>query len=245
MIEYYALHDKIFLARLYEKIKTEEFISADLKIHEIVGQFGSEIESVTFDVPLTLPKCVNCVAGCSGYETCTEPELKWMRDFFAEVNKKKKPRKMFTPYTQRCVDAYLNHSFGESFDVQHALGSNLAPLTARAIYISRRLQAPCYETATKVALWRIGQELKVGKSHIKFHKHSVTGDESRKVILSQLSERKGLFIYQQDMKSMVENNHAFEALIAAYMGYLKFINQVEERPEGFPPKEAWVLIPKV
>ena len=28
VIEYYSLHKKIFLARLYEKIKTEEFISA-------------------------------------------------------------------------------------------------------------------------------------------------------------------------------------------------------------------------
>ena len=244
VVEYFPTHKKIFLARLYEKIKTEEFISADLKIHEIVTQFHGDVESVAFDVPLTLPTCVNCRLKCPGYETCSLEQMEWLRDFYNEVNKQKKPKKMFTPYTQRCVEAYIAHGLEENFEIHHALGSNLAPLTTRAQFINRRLQLPSIEVFPRLTIWRLGQELKVAKSHLKFHKHAVGGDESRKVFLQALAERKGVFLYQQDMKAMVENNHAFEAFICAYTGFLKHMKQTETRPSNFPKSEAWIEFPK-
>ncbi len=243
VLEYFPEHKKLFLARLYEKIKTEEFISADLKIHEIIGQYHKEIEYIAFDVPLTLPRCLDCPSKCAGYETCTLPENVWMREFYTKVNKNKKPKKMFTPYTQRCVEAYIAHGLEEPFEIHHALGSNMAPLTARAQYIRRRLEAPQIEVFPRLSVWRIGLDLKVAKSHLKFHKHAVGGDESRKVFLSALSEKKGVFLYQQDVKSMVENNHAFEAFVCAYTAFLKFNKQTEPRPPGFPKSEAWIDFP--
>jgi hypothetical protein len=244
ILEYFPEHKKIFLARLFEKIKTEEIISADLKIHEIITQFGKEVESVAFDVPLTLPKCLRCSLPCPGYEVCNLDEIKWLRNFYQEVNKGKKPKKMFTPYTQRCAESFVSHALEEPFDIHHTLGSNVAPLAARAQFIQRRLDLKCIEVFPKLSVWRLGQKLKVPKSHLRFHKHIVGGDESRKIFLQHLCDREGVFIYQQDLRAMVENNHAFEALICAYTGYLKFLGQTEARPSGFPKKEAWVEFPK-
>jgi hypothetical protein len=120
VIEYFTEHKKIFLARLYEKIKSEESISADLKIHEIVSQYNDDVEYVAFDVPLSLPTCLQCPIKCGGYETCPLPENVWMRDFYAKVNKHKKPKKLFTPYTQRCVEAYIAYALEEPFEIHHA-----------------------------------------------------------------------------------------------------------------------------
>lgn len=244
VIEYFPEHKKIFLARLYEKIRTEEFISADLKIHEIISRFHDEIEYLAFDVPLTLPACLVCKLACPGYETCNEKEMQWLREFYAKVNKGKRPRRMFTPYTQRAAEAYIAHALEESFEIHHALGSNMAPLTARAQFIRRRLKIPAIEVFPKLSVWRIGRELKIAKSHLKFHKHAVGGDESRKIFLQALCEKQGIFIYQQDLKAMVENNHAFEAFICAYTGFLKFMKGTEARPQGFPKHEAWIEFPK-
>jgi len=228
---------------MYEKIRTEEFISADLKIHEIITQFHKDVEFVAFDAPLSLPKCVACPLTCLGYETCTEPEVEWMRQHFAEVHKGKKPKKMFTPYTQRCVEAYIGHSLEEPFEIQHALGANMAPLTARALFLKRRIEVPCVEVYPRLSIWRLGQQMKVAKSHLKFHKHVVGGDESRKVFLQNLVDRKGVFLYQQDLKAMVENNHAFEAFICGYTAFLKFMGQTEQRPAYFPKSENWIEFP--
>jgi hypothetical protein len=244
VVEYFPEQQKIFLARLYEKIKNEESLSADFKLHEIITQFGKEVESVAFDVPLTLPKCLICPIKCAGYETCPLPENKWMRELYQEVSKQKKPKKTFTPYTQRCVEAYIANSLEENFEISHALGSNMAPLTARAQFLKRRLDLPLIEVFPKLSIWRIGQSLKVAKSHLKFHKHVIGGDESRRIFLQALADHRDLFFYQQDFKAMVENNHAFEAFVCAYTGLLKYLKQTEPRPAGFPKTEAWIEFPQ-
>ncbi len=121
----------------------------------------------------------------------------------------------------------------------------MAPLTARAQFIKRRLDLDLIEVFPKLSIWRIGQNLKIGKSHLKFHKHVVGGDESRRIFLQALADRRDLFFYQQDFKAMVENNHAFEAFVCAYTGLLKFLKQTESRPAGFPKTEAWIEFPKI
>ena len=243
MVEYYPDQNRIFLVRLFEKIKNEENLSADEKIHQIISQYINKVESISFDTPLSYPKCVTCKLKCPGFDNCDQTEIEWLRNHYKELNKKRKPKKTFTPYTERCVEAYLGHKLEEKFEIHHALGSNLAPLTARAIFLKRRLKAKLLEVMPQLTVWRLGQKLRVAASHLKYHKHAIGGDESRKVFLRELSERMSVFIYQQDLKSMVENNHAFEAFMCAFTGYLSFQGQTEKRPAQFPKAEAWVEFP--
>ncbi|WP_413558173.1 DUF429 domain-containing protein [Bdellovibrio sp. HCB209] len=242
VVEYYPKHKKVFLSRLVEKIKSDEVHSADFKIHEIIDQYRGEIDSIAFDVPFRFPVCLreNC---CGGIEDCPKPHIKWMWDYTRKLHKKKKPRKLFTPYTQRCVEMYLSSELEEPFILQHAMGANCAPLLARAMYIRRRLEHKCIEVFPKLSVWRIGRSLHVMKSHLLFHKHSVGGDDSRRAILNALSTHNIAFVYDQDVKLMIENNHAFEAFICALTGFLSFKGLTESRPEGFPEEEDWIDFP--
>lgn len=244
VLEYFPKHKKVFLSRLVEKIKSDEVHSADFKIHEIIAQYHSAIEMIAFDVPFRLPNCLNCVNGCAGMEACPAPHVKWMWDYTRKLHKKKKPRKLFTPYTQRCVEMYVSSELEEPFSMQHAMGANTAPLLARAMYLKRRWSIPCVEVYPKLSVWRVGRSLNVMKSHLRFHKHSLGGDESRREILQALSANNIAFVYDQDVKLMIENNHAFEAFICALTVFLKSKGLTESRPAGFPENEDWLEFPR-
>lgn len=243
VLEYYPKHKKVFLSRLVEKIKSDEIHSADFKIHEIIEQYHHEVDLIAFDVPFHLPQCLQCKKTCPGIESCKEPHVQWMWEYTRKLHKKKKPRKLFTPYTQRCVELYMSSELEEPFILQHAMGANTAPLLARAMFIKRRLDTPCVEVFPKLSVWRVGRALNVMKSHLRFHKHSIGGEESRREILQALSTHNVAFVYDQDVKLMVENNHAFEAFICALTAFLKFKGQTEPRPPGFPAGEDWIEFP--
>ena len=95
-----------------------------------------------------------------------------------------------------------------------------------------------------MSLWRIGRSLGVQKSYLRFHKHSISGEEIREAIINHLIDRDIAFIYNQDVKSLVANAYTFDAFICGLTALLKFTNQVEKRPKGFPRGEQWVAIPK-
>ncbi len=245
LIEYFPKQKKIFLSRLFEGIGSEGEVSADLGLHSLIEQIPGPLVSVSFDVALQLPKCVRCKLKCPGYEACKEPEIQWLWQQYRARNSKRKPSRLFTPYTERCVEVYVSESLEEKFHISHALGANMAPLTARAHFITRRLKkTKCLEVMPKVSLWRIGRSLGVQKSHLRFHKHSVSGLESRLAILHRLTELNAAFIYQQDQNVLIDNPQAFDSFLCALTGVLSFRRQCEPRPKSFPAEEAWVEIPK-
>ncbi len=244
VLEYFHSQKRLFLTKVLDRLKTEEAISADLKIHEVLMQYKKPNAFFGFDVPLKLPVCMRCELKCPGYELCEVSEVKWLNTFHKAMNKGKKPKKMPTPYTQRAFDSYLSHGLEISFEVSHALGANAAPLLARAHFISRRLNVEFSEVNTRVAVWRIGNRLKLNKSNLKNHRNSVGGEQSRQLFLSGLIKSECLFLYQQDQKILSESYHAFDAFIVALTLFEKHLNQVELRPDAFPKDADWGLIPK-
>jgi hypothetical protein len=243
-LEYYPEHNKLFLSHLSDKIKSEGDISGDLRLHEEVTHSRMKSELLAFNVPLTLPKCMTCRLKCPGYETCKEKEILWMWDHQRRAESKNPNRKLFTPYTERCVEQYLNTEFEEPFQVQHALGANQAPLTARAHFLLRRLKTKAIEVHPRISLWRIGRSLHIQKSYLKYHKHQVGGDEARLTILKELVRREITFLYEQDVRLMVENANAFDAFMCALTAVLKYRGQCEKKPKDFPRDEGWIEIPK-
>jgi len=244
VIEYYPLQHKIFLSRLFDKVKTEGEISADLQIHRLISQCPPPIESVAFDVPLRMPKCVTCRLKCPGYEVCDEPEILWMWKHFHQQKQLKSPPRLFTPYTERCVEQYLQTQLEETFHLPHSLGANLAPLTARARFLTRRLPVSSIEVFPKLSLWRIGNALHLPKSHLRFHRHWEGGQTSRQIVLSKMMDKNLAFIYDQDVKTLVESPQAFDSFLCALTGLLSFLGHCEARPRGFPRRESWIEIPK-
>lgn len=244
VIEYYPLQKKIFLSRLFDKIKTEGEVSADWQIHQLITKCPPPVESVAFDVPLQLPKCVTCRLKCPGYEICEEPEIEWMWKHHRSKEKRKAPPRLFTPYTERCVEQYLHNQLEEPFHLPHSLGANFAPLTARARFINRRLQTTALEVFPKLSLWRIGNALHIPKTNLRFHRHWDAGSESRQLILTKMMDKNLAFIYDQDVKTLVESPQAFDSFLCALTGLLSFLGLCEARPRGFPRRESWIEIPK-
>jgi hypothetical protein len=244
LIEYYPKHHKVFLAKIFDRIKSEENISADLKIHDILEQYQGMIHTLAVDTPWRQPNCLRCELKCPGYENCGEPHIKWMWDYVKEKNQQRKPKKLFTPYTERAVELHLATELEEPFHLSNAMGANAAPLLARASFILRRLDIPAIEVFPKLSVWRIGNSLQVLKSQLRTHKHSANGEDSRRGILKDLSEHNVAFLYDQDRRLMIENNHAFEAFICAMTAFLEFKGQTESKPRNFPKTEDWISFPK-
>jgi len=191
-----------------------------------------------------MPKCVTCRLTCPGYENCKEKEIVWMWKQHAKYKKKKKRVKLFTPYTQRAAEMYIASELEAEFHPQEALGSNMAPLTARAQYLLKRLpKGKLMEIFPKLSVSRIGQSLKLNRSHLDHYKHQVGGVESRQIFLQALLKRDIVFIYQQDFQKLIDNINSFDSFIAAFTGFLKFKDQCEEIPKDFPKGEGWIDFP--
>ncbi len=247
VIEYFGgtSSRKVFLAKLIDKIKSDIEISADLKIFEHIQQYRSRSKSLCLDVALNLPLCLRCKLDCPGFEACNEPHIRWMWSNFEKRFKSKKPKRLFTPYTQRSADMYALSELEEPFFVSHAMGANSAPLMARAQFITRRIvDLEILEVLSNVSIWRLGAVLGVGRTHLKRYNSAVSGAESRQIILAKLSQKAGIFFYEQDLRVLIASNQAFEAFIAAYVGFLKYNNLTEPRPASFPEREDWLLFPK-
>lgn len=102
---------------------------------------------------------------------------------------KKRPQRFFTPYTQRCVEMYLSGSLEEPFVISPVLGSNTAPLAARAKFVLRRLDENKIEVNPKVSVWRIGRSLGVRASLAPQSPPFNRGEDSRRLILKEHSRR--------------------------------------------------------
>lgn len=239
VIDYFPKHQKVFLTKLFERIKNEESQSADERLLELISENRTHVKYLGIDVPWKLPTSLR------SEEAPNEDHIEWANEELKKLNRKKKPKKIFIPYTQRCVELYLANELEEKFIVNQAMGANSAPLLARAMFLYHRIDVPMVEVNAKVALWRIGRSLDVMKSHLRFHRHSVSGEEARRSILQHLVDEDAVFLYEQDRRLMVENNHAFEAFLCALTAFLKFKKLTEPRIAGFPPTEDWVEIPRV
>jgi predicted nuclease with RNAse H fold len=244
VLDYFPSQRRVFLRNLHERVRADGEISGDQALHAILAAPGENFARIALDAPLKLPVCARCELPCPGVEACAQPEIEWMRKAHRQRAASKRPLRMFTPYTERPAEMWLASALEEPFFPPHALGANAAPLSARARFVLRRMSAPAIEVYPKAAIWRIGRALRVQKSYLRYHKHSVEGDEARMAILQAIVERGIAFIYQQDLKAMVEHNQAFEAFICGLVAFLKERGQTEAPPAGFPPGEAWIEVPK-
>ena len=244
LIEYYPEQKKVFLSRLFNSIKQEENLSADAKIIDLLQQYENVVEYVGVDNPWRPPPCFQCEVACGGYEVCKRPHIQWLWDHYKRTKQKKKPAKIFTPYTDRCVESYLQTELEEPFNLSHAMGANSAPLLARASYLKRRTKCDWMEVYPSLSVWRIGRALNVKKSDLRSYRKSAVGEACRKQILISLQEHDVVFLYKDDVNSMIQSVHAFDAFICAYTLYLKFNKQTVKRPADFPDYEDWIEFPK-
>ncbi len=240
-LEYYPQHHKIFLKDIKDKIPSEDEVSQDKFLLDILNKADRNLKYITIDSPLALPFCLT--HKCGGVEKCKAPTTKWQWAHYLKHKKKKKNLKLFTPYTERCVERYVNYELEEFFEMPEALGANKAPLTVRSVYLKSKIKKKLLEVFPKISVWRIGTLFKISKNDLKNYRHSVHGKECRAVFLQTLIEKDLLFIYDQDLHKLIENPNAFESMVCALTGYLKYKGQCEKPPKNFPIQEGWIEFP--
>jgi hypothetical protein len=246
ILEYYVKEKKLFLKELHENIEEKGRTSADTLIVKKLDKHKKILVSVGVDAPLKMPKCLRCRLVCPGHEKCTEPEILWMWKNHKKRHPDKRPNKIFTPYTERCVEQYINQEVSSEVYPGHAMGSNRAPLMARALYLKRRLNPiKLLEVYPRLSVWQLGQQLGVRKTLLNSYRHVSQGERARQQILDKWSEQGFSFIYHRDFKHMVKDVYAFESLISAYTAFLQYRGLCEPKPKDFPRTEAWITFPSL
>jgi len=139
VLDYYETQKKLFLTHIYEHIQQEGDISSDQALFETINDHTENLEYLCLDAPLKFPICVRCQLRCPGYELCKVKEIQWMWKQHKKRKETKPRARLFTPYTQRPSEIYIANETGENVNPMEALGANIAPLTARASFLLRRL----------------------------------------------------------------------------------------------------------
>ncbi len=246
IVDYFPSERKVFLSNLFRDLGEMNGLTADTVLIDLIKNNKEDVQSISMDAPLTMPKCIRCRLVCPGAEACKEKEIQWMWQFHKAMDHEKNPNKIFTPYTERCVEPYLSTQLEQNFPVDHALGSNRAPLWARTFFLKKRLKSyQLLEVVPRINTWRIGRELKISKTPLLFYKNSVEGAHHRQTILDKFVDAEWLFIYSQDVKHMTKDVFVFEAVMSAFTGFLHFKSLCEKQPKNFPATEGWVAMPKI
>ena len=246
-------NEKTFFARIDEFKKEKKLILTSL-INAPQGDYHTsndklfidffarqkDIAAIGIDAPTDLPPCFNCKVKCPSVEKCKVPAVKYMWDLH---RKKEKNKPIFTPYTERAVEHYIN-SIEKDVFMAAALGSNIAPLTARTRFIQKHLKHSLKEVFPKLSFVRLSRIFGLSRKFINTKRLSEEGDEARWQFLKYLSDRDIIFMYNQDVQMMVDNPYAFDAFLVALTTVLEARGQCEPRPKGFPKTDHWVLFPK-
>jgi len=198
------------------------------------------------DAPLRPTVCVRCrLERCPGLETCDDPVVSWFRRrgdpmvLAAAPRRGRKPPT--TPYTQRACEVVLHRQHG--IMPRETLGQGMGPLTARAHYLVRALEQEfvlnrdLIEVYPKATITRLFDEDRARR-----YKRGTEDWTVRAEMLEDLSSKLQFQVWKQ---VCLDNDHCFDAVIAAYTGYLWATEgwELPEEDRGVFEQDGWIWVP--
>ncbi len=255
-LEFYPKERKIFLLDIYDRITSHESQSSDEALLELIDELQPGIAKIGVNVPLELPPCISCSRKhCPMPAQCTVPAVKWMRDLndqLSQSNYQERKILEFTPYTQRPFELWARYLIlpelppAMAFEIDETLGGNRAPLTARMHFLKRHLQeTPLVEVWPKLSIALLARDLGMDHGAVTHYRSLEDGIHCREEILARLSQGKGIFIYDRDMRKLAQSLAAFDAFICAFTALLTDQTECAPPPRGFPVKSGWVHYPGI
>lgn len=193
------------------------------------------------DAPLTLPPCLRCQEPvCPGQDRCVDPAVVEMRRLAGSdlqpTRDHRRGKPAVTPYTQRVTEVYLRER--RSVLARETLGQGMGPLTARANHLLRaladrfRLSENAIEVYPKATLALLSLAEPYKKQ-----------SDAR---LRMLDRMPGLtFAPGVWREECVQSDHAFDAIVCAYTGYL-WARDGWELPAGCTVNstlDGWIWVP--
>ncbi len=248
ILEFYPKERKIFLLDIHDRISPREGQSPDDALLELLSELKPGLSLMGVNVPLTLPPCLLCPPSrCKG--SCRAPATQWM-ERFARRRPHKKGEIVFTPYTQRPVELWLRYELLAAlpkplqFEVDEAMGGNRAPLTARMQFLKRSLDPETLiEVLPKLTALRLCLALGLDRRILARYRKLEEGSHARAAFLEALTEKRGIFIYDRDLKKLSHSLTAFDSFLCAYTALLSEQGRCEKPPRGFPLASGWVQYP--
>lgn len=254
VLEYYPREQKVFLLDVYDRITAHDEQTGDEAlletIKEAISQEKNRVAKLGVNVPTELPPCILCLRkSCLTGGKCTEPAVKWMKQIAkrAEEDEVDVNVREITPYTQRPFEIWARYqilprlSKDFRFEIDEALGGNRAPLTARMHYLKRRLgSTPIVEVWPKLTISSLAQAFSLPKRLILNYRKPEEGYAARVELLETIAMKKGVFIYDRDLKKLGLSLTAFDAFICAYTALLSDRDMTVKSPKNFPKGSSWV-----
>jgi predicted nuclease with RNAse H fold len=218
-----------------------------------------EATVIAIDAPLTRTACSRCERPvCPGMEACPEPAVVWLRtegralvrqSSSLAVGGGSRPahtspaaQARLVPYAHRATDVLL--TYGRGLLPVPALGAVNGAISARAGQLRRRLRGAGFElhhnlvevspTATITAL--------CGPRAARGYKRDADPWVTRASILEQLRDL--TFAPQSRMarEDVLQSDHCFDAVIAAYTAYL-WARDGWSAPDGCFVDDGWIVAP--
>jgi hypothetical protein len=257
VLEYYPREQKIFLLDVYDRIAGGEEQTGDEALLETLRELLEEggrnrVAKIGVNVPITLPPCIGCTRrSCVSTGNCGDPAVKWMREQTKRASADLRSHGMnvleFTPYTQRPFEIWARYQILPKlpadfrFEIDEALGGTRAPLTARMHYLRRHLGGmPLVEVWPKLSISSLAAGLGLPRRLALQYRKPEEGYSARVELLEMIALKKGVFIYDRDLKKLGQNLTAFDAFICAYTALLADRDMTVKPPRGFPKEGGWV-----
>ncbi len=255
VLEYYPREQKVFLLDVYDRISGHDDQTGDEALLETIREAAASergrVTKMGVNVPLDLPPCIPCTKKtCMMVAKCTDPTIKWMREQTRKASENRDldiAVKEITPYTQRPFEIWARYQIlpklaeAFRFEVDEALGGNRAPLTARMHFLKHHLTGiPLVEVWPKLMISSIATALGLPKRLILNYRKLEEGYAARVELLETIAMKKGVFIYDRDLKKLGASLTAFDAFICAYSAVLSDRDMTVKPPKGYPKTGGWV-----
>jgi predicted nuclease with RNAse H fold len=236
------------------------------------------VDVVVIDAPLTLPPCVACPLPCPGTRDCRVPEVVMMREAWdakrrqesdervslgQKADRREKRIRIPQPYLDRAYEVFARNHYEHpmlsgTFEIEAALGSNRAPVTARARRLRRELLARfpgVLILETNPALATLGWSLTTGYkvASLLEMKSSQSGRSARAGLLKRLEQQqialRGAALHEQLFTDFAVNATVFHAAMAALTGWGLFSGEISLHEDFLKldvgsPFLGWACVPK-
>jgi predicted nuclease with RNAse H fold len=195
---------------------------------------------VCIDAPLTLPPCLRCNEPvCPGQNACVDSEVVSMRTLASreapDSRDHRRGKPTITPYTQRATDLYLR---SRGVLARETLGQAMGPLAARAAHLVRalgqrfRLNHNLIEVYPRATLELLGYR----------EPYKKRVDRRIDILASLRGLRFGPGVWREECR---KSDHAFDAVLCAYTGYLRSRDGWRISPvagDAIDP-QGWIWVP--
>lgn len=203
---------------------------AEARLLALVDDWSPQV--VAIDAPLTLPPCLTCPAYCRGPGAACELQAA-LTMWDAGRN----------PVSQRPCEVHIELQVGE----RPLPTMQIGVITARAVAFARGLtnrgtapsvmqRGEVLEVYPRATLRRLGD----GDTRLLPRAKGELSEAFRARVLGALGESMDGI---DGHPTALENGHVFDALIAAFTGWLGPVG-LEAPPEGFNLASGWIWVPK-